>query len=265
MSDHFQLCTKTIEKAKAYRQYARSKGNSLSGIVYYLLQQELGEPAVSTVARFQGTDLFNAKQKYSFAKTNQSERGRKSIITIFKRTAPLEEQYGKDICEWDTEQLCEFFSNYRSSHISGRRCFAIVKNYFTFCKGNGIQNSKAIFSLWYSDKLGVQIVSMQKSTKEKPVNISNLLQGEPLEARIAYWLLFIGFGLSAINRFRPKHIDFETLTITIGSKSIAIFPEAIPDFASYVNNDNPKPGYALAQVINPDKAKACVRAGRKLE
>lgn len=78
--------------------------------------------------------MYNANQKYEYMNTIENDGTRENVGYTFQRIREIEEEKGKDICKFNSDELAEVWSNFRAKSLAAIYSrVSIISKYINFC------------------------------------------------------------------------------------------------------------------------------------
>ena len=188
-----------------------------------------------------GTLKPSTELKQVFLQYTLAPKINRSIAGFFRTIAPMENRLGKDLCQFDEDDLDELFSS-RFSAMRGYNIYAVsaFRHYTEFCESLGVRTSSAIASYTpdLTNKIRESMVASPMHLQLKldeafhPVNTNS---SECLY-RCVLWLAFAGVPLESINSLTADDVDLDRLRVKACDSSFPLYSEAISAFKQAINN-----------------------------
>ncbi len=87
--------------------------------------------------------MYNSKQKAEFLDTILNDNSYKSFSRVFRTIEPMEESFGKDICEMSVEEILVILDLKTGTRITGtENTMSLLRSYIDWCIQNGKTSSE---------------------------------------------------------------------------------------------------------------------------
>lgn len=189
--------------------------------------------------------MYNQTQKDWFvSEFSKTEAMRKSLYVMFEAVGKFEEQYGKDVCQMNKEELHRVLSEvvgYRSK--SKRARSSSLRSYAQWCIDHQIPG--ATQDILEIDFDGLGLDKLRRQTVASPQHLQRYLdcifEKETEDTvdviyRCYYWLAYMGVMNEAdALLIDESDVDFENMAIHFNGKDYPFYREAIPSLKRCVN------------------------------
>lgn len=179
------------------------------------------------------------KQKFIFERYGADS---KRIEEVFNTIAPKEEELGKDVSEFSSDEIQDIVSNRIGRRNStGKSLFKFVCEYLEWCGKNQIPVAADISKVvaksnarngneFFSSPAHIKLC-LDQAYRVPECNPSTT----PLKCLV--WLLFSGIDVDNACEVKNSDIDFENLLIHYNGIDYPLYRESIPDFKNAVNKE----------------------------
>ena len=183
--------------------------------------------------------MYNAQQKEQFLKEKtQTAKISGNLEQIFLLSEEKEKQCGKDLCNWNSDQIIEFYKYYSTPNIQSLIMInTALREYTTWCISNGLVNDSQNHYGEIDAEALTKCIDLNKLrntilTREQLLN--NISDLPNYSDRFIFLALFEGVPPTDGTLYKIKRSDVKVNTLTLPSgKQIIISNELIRvmDFA----------------------------------
>lgn len=189
--------------------------------------------------------MYNQEQKERFAsECSKSDSMRTSLHVLFEATGKYEEEYGKDICQMNEDELSRVLPEIFGYRASSKRArIAFLRSYIRWCVDNNVPGSCLAYMNIDLDSIGID--KLRRQTVASPQHLQRYLDSilakesedtVDVVYRCFFWLAYMGIMREEdALTVDESDVDFEDMAIHFNGKDYPFYREAIPAIKKCVN------------------------------
>ena len=207
--------------------------------------------------------MYNAEQKERFIRDYSTKISvRKSVVSLFDKFAPYEEQWGADLCTQSVETIQPVFDRIAGVRESSRLApRTILRKYSDWCIENHVEGATDAARMLASS--GVENLRTQMLKNPRQLQAFLDLICEPESERTAdnnirayYWLAYAGMDDKDILLTKADDVDLSLMVLHFGGRDYPIYREALPAISNCMKLTEYRikhPNYGPDKIVMKDR------------
>lgn len=181
---------------------------------------------------------YNPERKAAFIDSlTPAENSRLNISRILTRASFYERSLGLDLCEFNVEQLQDFFDQTgKLKSKSSEYYLIVIRQYIKWCEQHGFDTTDAIQHIRRSNdqRLKKHLIASPDDLKRTLDVVYPDVNDDTIRYvyRAWLWLAFIGLRMEETEQLSTQDIDFTNMKISRQNKEdqpLDIYPQAVQD------------------------------------
>ena len=181
--------------------------------------------------------MFNEEVKNAFLRTICKESVRDHISLIFRNSSEFEQEFGKDLSEFNNDEIQRLFNKYGGARHSAKITFTgHLSRYLDWASQNGFN---VICDLSKIDIIGDSVAKFRAKMVFSPEHLNRYMDAvfgsvDNETVGVAYrcylWLAFCNVDLDDAMELRTSDVDIDLMRVMVSGREIPLYKESIRAF-----------------------------------